>query len=138
MKVFESLPSFPSFVILIIAFVILLFLVFITSYVKAPPDMAFIKLSAENPRLYRRRDESGFCFSFPDNGKECLNFLKKEPFFHTVINVTGGRKGCHVPLNIHRYQAGGRTLCVLGQCLRMFKQHAQRHKFLYQEPYDGP
>ena len=101
MKVFESLPSFPSFVILIIAFVILLFLVFITSYVKAPPDMAFIKLSAENPRLYRRRDESGFCFSFPDNGKECLNFLKR-------------------------------------QCLRMFKQHAQRHKFLYQEPYDGP
>ena len=50
--------------------------------------------------------KAAFVF-FPDNGKEDLDFLKKEPFFHTVINVTGRRKGCHVPLNIHRYQARG-------------------------------
>ena len=62
MKVFESLPSFPSFVILIIAFVALLFLVFITSYVKAPPDMAFIISGVGKRKILIGR--AGFCVPF--------------------------------------------------------------------------
>ena len=28
----------------------------------------------KNPRLHRQRDESGFCFSFPDDGKDSYKF----------------------------------------------------------------
>ena len=36
------------------------------------------KFSAENPCLFRQREESGFCFSFPDDGKDSYKFFKKE------------------------------------------------------------
>ena len=62
MKAFESLPSFPSFIILIVAFVVLLFLVFITSYVKAPPDMAFIISGVGKRKILIGR--AGFCIPF--------------------------------------------------------------------------